>query len=196
MQRRESRQSGFGVVEVLAVIAVVAVLGASGWFVYQHNQPKKTEAAQNTGQTTIRQTTKPTPTPTTNYISIPEWGVRAPYSGNLKLKYTMSSDGTGASFSSDELTALSNKCADNGGGIVRWSQDDTSSRPAYESNQEADNYLSGKPSTSTYAHIGQYYYGFVHSQSGCGDINSTATLQSQTNDAVKALVPNLEKIPN
>jgi len=139
--------------------------------------------------------------PVSQYLDIKEWGVRAPYSGSLKLSYTVSSSSSGggsAVFSSDQLTALSSDCPGRGGSIIRWaSTDQVSEGPPDESTPTAASYFAGKdPSTFPYAHIGNYYYTFAHDQAACGDLNTTAALQSQTNDAVKALVPNLQAIPN
>jgi len=84
--KRQEHQSGFGTVEMLLIVLVIGIVGAAGWLVYQHNRPKATNAAPNTSQTSNPQTTTTTPTQTTTYFIINEWGVRAPYSGSLKLR--------------------------------------------------------------------------------------------------------------
>jgi Tfp pilus assembly protein PilV len=197
--RRREHQSGFGTVEILLVVLVVAVLAVAGLVVYQHhrNSTSKNNAAtgstQSTGQS--QGSTSPQPAATT-YFTVTEWGVRAPYSGSLKLSYTMSSDKRTATFSSDQLTALSSDCVGYGGSIIRWSKDDLVSEGTPTANTPtAASYFAGKD-PSTYAHIADYYYMFKHAQSGCGNIDNTAATASQTNDAVKALVPNLQAIPN
>ncbi len=135
---------------------------------------------------------------TTQYLTIKEWGVRAPYSGSLKLSDTMSSDRRTATFSSEQLTALSSACTGRGGFIIRWaSTDQVSEGPPDANTPTAEQAFADKdPSTVPYAHIGNYYYTFAHDQAACGDLTTTAALQSQTNDAVKALVPNLQAVPN
>ena len=107
MATRESKYGGFTIVEAIVVVAVVAVMGVTGWFVYQHNRPTDTKAASGSTPSNNQQTST---TPTT-YFTINEWGVRAPYSGSLKLSYTLATDSTGnssATFSSDQLSALTN----------------------------------------------------------------------------------------
>jgi len=194
--KRQEHQSGFGTVEMLLIVLVIGIVGAAGFFVYQHNRPKATNAAANTSQTANPQTTTTPPTQTTTYFTIKEWGVEAPFSGTLKLSYTLSAANKSAIFSSDQLSALSSACVGKGGAIERWSKDDlVSEGPPTSSTPTATNYFASKD-PSTYKHIADYYYMFVHSQSGCGNIDSTAATQSQTNDAVKALVPNLQAIPN
>lgn len=196
--KRQSRQVGFSIVEALIVVVAIGVIGTAGWFVYQHNRPKPTNAASNPSHSSSQQTQQPTASPssTTQYFTIKEWGVEAPYSGSLKLSYTMSADGKSAIFSSDQLSALSSDCVGKGGAIGRWSKDDlVSEGPPTSSTPTAANYFAAKDPL-TYKHIADYYYMFVHVQSGCGNIDSTAATQSQTNDAVESLVPNLQAIPN
>jgi hypothetical protein len=134
----------------------------------------------------------------TQYLDIKEWGIRAPYSGSLKLTYTMSAENKSATFSSDQLTALTTDCTGRGGSIIRWaSTDQVSEGPPDANTPTAAEAFAGKdPSAVPYAHIGNYYFTFAHAQSGCGNIDSTTTIQSQTNNAVKALVPILQAIPN
>ncbi len=134
--------------------------------------------------------------PTVHYLDIKEWGVRVPYSGSLILSYKI--DGRYAYFSSAQLTDLSSDCVGRGGAIVRWaSTDQVSEGPPDASSPTAATYFAGKdPSTIPYAHIGNYYYMFAHDQAACGDLTTTAALQSQTNDAVKVLVPKLQASPN
>ena len=77
------------------------------------------------------------------------------------------------------------------------STDQISEGPPDASTPTATKFFADKdPSTFPYAHIGNYYFMFAHAQSGCGDINTTAALQSQTNNAVKALVPHLQAVPS
>jgi len=131
-------------------------------------------------------------TTATQYLTIKEWGVRAPYSGSLKLSYKMSPDKRTATFSSDQLTALSSDCVGYGGAIVRYLPTDYAS--VYQQGPTVEQTATQTP--SLYKHVGNYYYIFRHAQSGCGNVDSTAATASQTNDAVKALVPNLQAIPN
>ena len=197
MQRHRTtirNQSGFGHVELLLTIIVVAVIAVAGLAVYQHRAHKPSSATSVISTASSQMTTQPA----TQYLTIKEWGIRVPYSGSLKLSYTMSSDDKSAYFSSDQLTALSSDCTGRGGAIIRWaSTDQISEGPPDASTPTATKFFADKdPSTFPYAHIGNYYFMFAHAQSGCGDINTTAALQSQTNNAVKALVPHLQAVPS
>jgi len=189
------KQSGFSVLEALIIILVIAVLAGTSYVAYQR---LKNVRAKNSASTSQSQATPPLAQTTTQYFTIKEWGVRAPYAGSLKLSYTISSEGKSARFSSDQLTILSSDCMGRGGWIERWaSTDKVSEGPPDANTPTAEQAFAGKdPAAVPYAHIGNYYYTFHHDQAACGDLNTTAALQSQTNDAVKALVPNLQAIPN
>lgn len=198
--KRQSRQAGFSIVEAVIAVVAIGVIGTAGFFVYQHNRPKTTGATGTTNPPTNQQTGTTPPTNTT-YFTISEWGVRAPYSGSLKLSYTIATDSTGnssATFSSDQLTALSTDCTGRGGSIIRWAAGTKYAEGTSDANTPTvATYFQGKDAKAyNYAHIGNYYYTFAHDQAACGDLTSTAETQSQTNDAVKALVANLQTIPN
>jgi len=198
VRKLASNQSGFNIVEAIVVVAVVGVIGAAGWFAVLHNKAKPTNAAAGTGNhaTTQQSNTTPTPPPsTTNYLVIKEWNVRVPYSGSLKLTYTMSSDDRTAYFSSDQLTALSSDCIGEGGRVVRYASTDKVSEGPADANTPTAQQAFANADPSTHGHVADYYYVFGHAQSGCGDVSTTAALQAQTNDAVQALVPKLQASP-
>jgi prepilin-type N-terminal cleavage/methylation domain-containing protein len=197
MQQRQPtkrNQSGFSVVEVSLVLLVVAVLAATGFVVYLRQQ--SSSAKGDVPTTSVQTTTQPTTT--TTYFDIKEWGVRAPYSGSLKLTYRMSAGDKSATFSADQLSALSSECAGRGGTIIRWAPTDKfSAGPPDAYTPTAEQAFAGKePSAVPYAHIGNYYYTFAHDQAACGNIDTTTVIYSQTNNAVEALVANLQATPN
>src|SRR6266699_2108874 len=70
--RRREHQSGFSIVEAVIVVIAIGVIGTVGWFIYQHNKTKPTDAASN-GQPTQQTTT--TTAPTGAILDIKEWGV-------------------------------------------------------------------------------------------------------------------------
>jgi hypothetical protein len=88
--RRREHQSGFSTVAILLIVLVIGIVGATGFFVYQHNRPKLSNAASNPSQPSSQQTTTPTPTPpasTVAYLTIKEWGVKLPLSDAIKDAY-------------------------------------------------------------------------------------------------------------
>lgn len=103
----------------------------------------------------------------------------------------MSSDGTAATFSSSQLSALSSDCVGRGGAIKRWASTDKVSTYPADPNAQTASQAFANADPSTFTHIGNYYYTFLHDQAACGDPSATATTQAQTNDAVKRLVGGL-----
>lgn len=193
LREASNEQAGFGIVTVVIAAVIIIVIGMAGSFTYLHSKSKTNNTTDNT-QTTNSQQINKAPA----YVTISQWGVRASYSGSFRLSYTMSTDGKTATFSSDQLTALDSACVGGGGKIIRWAANDqVSEGPADSNTPTAANFFAGKDaSTFPYAHIGDYSYTFAHAQAGCGNISTTATLQTQTNDAVKALVADLQATHN
>ncbi|HEU5004607.1 MAG TPA: hypothetical protein VFT49_00790 [Candidatus Saccharimonadales bacterium] len=139
-------------------------------------------------------------TSSTEYFTISQWGVRAPYSGNLTLEYSLNSSDSlpwVGTFSSTQLDATSAQCANKtyGGSIDRYrSTDVVRLADGTSSGQTAAEYATTL-SKSDYGHAGDYYYFFQHAQSACGDNQASSNVETQTNNAVKALLPNLQVIP-
>lgn len=184
-------ERGFSLVEGLLIIIALALVVFVGYYVW-HNQ--KNTKASNTSANAVQSNKKSTTT-SQKYVTIKEWGVKAPYSGNLNLDYTISSDKKEASFTSTELVGLDSTCEPAyGGGIQRFApNEDAAEGPgggltAAQRAEQADK--------GTYAFINGYYYFFVHAQSACPGATSSAAqefaLQSQTNEDVKALVGKLQ----
>src|SRR6266568_9118224 len=79
--RRREHQSGFSTVEILLVVLAIGIIGATGFFVYQHNRTKPSNAAAGTQAVSQQPTaTAPTPTQTVTYLTFKEWGVKMPLS--------------------------------------------------------------------------------------------------------------------
>lgn len=123
MGRQGDRQQGFSIVEAVLVVAVLGVIGVAGWFVYQHNRVKITNAATGT-QTSkqgTNQQTNTTTTTTTNQsvVKIPELGIQITVPDDIKdVTYKIGHSGTfkngqsgvDAFFSTTSLTAIDSKC--------------------------------------------------------------------------------------
>ena len=124
------------------------------------------------------------------YVVIKEWGVRAKYSGDLALSYKI--DGKKAIFSSAELTKEDAECVGRGGWINRYSPTDFFT----EDGSDGPTVAESAKTNSSLVLVDGYYYSFAHAQSACGqNPDMTATLQTATNDSVKALVPALQAVP-
>jgi len=189
----KTTQKGFGHIEALLIILILAVVGFGGYYVWhsQHNNKPAAKAASSTSSG------NPSPTSSSaNYVNITQWDVRAPYSGSLSLSYEIGT-GTGsntATFSSKELTNADVDCLGRGGLITRYNSTAKATDFGNDS-QTIAQYAAGTDS-STYGHVGGYYYFFSHDQAGCGaNPDATMTLQQQTNSDVKDLVSKLQSIP-
>ncbi len=126
--RQRDRQSGFSVKETLFVVVAVGVIGMVGWFVYQHNRVKLTNAAPNSNVASNQQITTPQPTLTTpamnqNVVKIPELGIQITVPDSIKdLKYKTvtvtlrnKNQATIAYFSTTALAAADANCGTNFG---------------------------------------------------------------------------------
>lgn len=197
-----NRQSGFGAVGIILIILVVGVIAASGAFVVSRHNKHDASAASNTAAPTppplppSAVSNPVTTSPVTSSVAISEWGIKAPYSGSLALSYVMSTDGTSASFSSSQLSKLSADCVGRGGAIKRYAANDKVSVYADDPTADTATTYFAKADSSTYAHVGGYYYTFLHDQAACGDITVTSAVHAQTNDAVKALTPTFQVAGN
>ncbi len=119
--KRLERQAGFSIVSVLAVIAVAGILGASGWFVYQHNRTKLIGAAPNSDQAAPAQNQQTATSPSTNQktIQLPELGIQISVPASLSdLVYHTTTvtlpngeQNILAYFSTKALTAADAKCS-------------------------------------------------------------------------------------
>ena len=134
-------------------------------------------------------------------MTIKEWGIRAPYDGPLTLEYKVGTDVNGVSsadFTSKQLLDANKGCSEFGGGIIRYAPNDKVGEDPNSKSPTATEFFKTEDKSS-YAYINGYYYIFKHDQSLCSAINSAsdpaAGIQSQTNDAVKSLIPKLVVIP-
>jgi hypothetical protein len=194
-------QEGFSAVEGLLIVVILGMLGGVGYYVW-HSQQQVDKAYSQTANSSVvpksKTSAKLNPIDNTKYFVIKEWGIRAKYTGNLTLTYALPVNSSYAVFSSTQLSKAANGgCKDFGGRINRLKTGE-----AYETDPRGmpvEQLVKDPNASFTYKNIGNYYYLFIHDQSLCSDISDTnspaANLQSQTNDAVKSLVENLEPVP-
>ncbi|HVV67366.1 MAG TPA: hypothetical protein VHB72_04880 [Candidatus Saccharimonadales bacterium] len=190
---RKLNQKGFSAVEALLIIIILLLIGFIGYYVWhsQHETNKTYSSASQTAQSSSGKQA----TDNTNTVVLKEWGVEAPYNGPLTLSYAIGqgTDTNSAAFSSTQLTNASTDCIGRGGAIARYASDADATNLGGDGKTVAQ--YAGTLAKGTYAHVGDYYYFFVHDQGACGDNpNTTSSLQQQTNNAVKALVPKLKAV--
>lgn len=195
--KKINNQSGFGVIEVLLTIIVVILLVFVGWYIY-HTDHKNTASTSSSTKSSSNSTAK-----TVNYFTITQWGVRAPYSGKLTLSYTISTIGglTGANLTSAQLNSSGSAClsgSNYGGVIIRYASTDMVQN-ADGSNSgltPSEYFTQNNISSSTYAHIGNYYYWYIHPQGVCGSSQSSQNVETETDSAFASIVQNLQPTPS
>ncbi|HUC88248.1 MAG TPA: hypothetical protein VMR95_03820 [Candidatus Binatia bacterium] len=203
MGRLQKNNKGFTAVEVLLVLIIVVLIGFVGWYVY-HTDHKTTGASNTTSNSTKTKAT----VETTSYFTIAEWGVRAPYSGDLTLEYSITPASTGvatyASLSSSQLDNGGSVCktgADYGGVIERYAPSDEVYNEGGDTGQTASQYFTSTSATSgqsafIYSYVGGYYYFYAPPQAACGSSQSVQNTQTETENAFKSLVQKLQAVPS
>lgn len=165
MERAQNKQAGFNIVELLLIIVAIGVIGVGGWFVYQHNTTKVSNAAG--GSQTTQQTPATTPAPTVTYLMIKEWGVKLPLTSTISSAYYVVS----TSFSNDpdglpsgvwlglkSLSDASCNPANNNSGDGKGAIGDILRVPV-----NATDPVSGQPYSQKYPNgvtLSGYYYGY------------------------------------
>jgi hypothetical protein len=197
-------QKGFALVEGLLISLIIAIIAGTGYYVW-HSKNQTDESLANTSDSsqstvTSKKSSTAGPSVAQKYFTIKEWNVRSPYSGNLTLEYNLNESGSlpsTAVFSSTQLDATSTGCASKtyGGWIDQYlSSDGFKLEDGSSSGKTAAEYAATLDKAD-YAHVGDYYYFFRHAQAACSDSQASADTETQTNDAVKALLGSLQAIP-
>ena len=194
----------------LIFVALVVFIG----FYIAHNTGNK-NLASNTKTSLTSSKTSPVTTKTTSqtrktssqgYFTITQWGVRAPYNGNLTLQYTPPSGSTGIYLSSSQLDNISAQCAltapdgtpgGYGGYIARFTASaQIPTETGQSSGMSAQQYYANYSGQSGYymSHVGSYYYIYTHPQGLCA--SNSATIQNQTDSVFENIANNLQVVPN
>lgn len=196
MTKMFKNSKGFAVVEGLLLLIIVAILIGTMVYVYKSNK-NTTNDLNNVNSSQVNQS--PSKVTTKKYVTIKEWGVRMPYSGNIDFTYKIdnSSGVSVAGFSSKQLASVSPDCAGyiGGGSIVRYKPND---KIATQEAPDSNTFVPAKEYAKIYKDTGYangYYYVFFHAQDICPGKANAETVQSQVNDALKGLVPKIEVAP-
>ena len=150
------------------------------------------------------QPSKPTnATQSTSYLTISQWGVRAPYNGSLTLKYVVDQyDANNIALSSAQMEAAgspnndgANVCAytDNGeaGHLTRYLPTDTIDSMGVPANTTAQQYIQQNPNIP-HATVGQYTYIYwSYLKNGTYNGPCATTVTEQTMNAYAALISQL-----
>lgn len=191
MSFMRSNQKGFAVLESLLVLVIlVSLVGVGAYVWHAQKQTASTlnaaaKVAQSSPQKVTKKTKAPTqPTGTQKYLTIKEWGVRAPYTGSDVLSYRI----TDAKDNSVEVVsqdlAKTYGCTDFGAGIIARGVGtdayfDTTYAAAYQQ------------TPTNFTKSGQYYYTYAHDQAACSN-TVTTDAENAANLFTKSLIPHLQ----
>jgi hypothetical protein len=178
-------EKGFSAPKAVLIVVIIGTIAATAYYIWNSN--KNSNSANNSSQSA-----------NSNYFVIKQWNVKAPYTGNLTLKYQVNPDVSGVSYaylSSDQLEASDKACKQGGfgGSIIRYKSDKRvlTGDNKTDSGQAAAEYAATLD-TSEYSHIGDYYYFYGETENICGSGTKSNDLQTQTSSAVKALISKLQ----
>ena len=194
---KKSNQQGFSAIEGLLILIVILMIGFIGYYVYhsqqQANKTLNAAQADNNSTTSAKKSTSSSSSSSaTKYFTISQWGVRAPYDGTDSFTPNFSPDSSSTTEIVSANLSKTYDCSTFGAGeVTRASSGDPSNDPANPTVTVGEDYSSNP---SFYAKVGSYYYYFSHDKAACSD-SVTADAQNAANDAVKALVPNLQATP-
>ena len=197
-------QKGFAAVESLLIVVIIVLIAGVGYYVWnaQKQANATLDAASKSAQSSPAVTKKPTATAEKKYFTIKEWGIQAPYNGGLTLEYKVDSDSNTAlgvaRTSSAQLDASGIMCKENpeyGGIIARY----LSTAPFLYEDGSKSGKTAAQFAQSTglpYGKVDNYYYFYVSPQALCGDGQDSQDIQTQTQAAIKAIVPHLQAVPD
>jgi Tfp pilus assembly protein PilV len=193
-------QSGFALVESLLIILILVIIGFGGYYVW-HTQ-KQTDKTLDTAAATSQKAaqTESNNAATLKYLTIPEWGVKGAYTGNVDLTYKITSDDIGetwAQLSSKQLKAAAPECDEQsqmGGIIVRIHKGEDLRGPAGQDTGQTVDEAVGSQVLTEFSLVGDYYYYFEHPQAACSTSQKATDAQSLTLDSAKNAAKNLKAL--
>jgi hypothetical protein len=155
-------ETGFSAVETILILVIVGVAGFVGWYVWHIKQATDKDLA-NTA-TTAPVVHKSAGTAQTGFLTIPQWGVKAPYRGDAGLTYKYTKDAGSSSevaFYSAELAKVAPACVSDGtpiGVIKRYAPTDEFLGEDGTDLKETAATAFSQADSSVYKKIANYYY--------------------------------------
>ena len=192
MKKLKRNELGFSLIEGLLIILILAVISFGGYYVYR-TQHKSSVASTISTKTTTPPTTK------TKYLTITQWGIRAPYVSSDTLSYALNNE-EGAIIISENMsnnygcTGTNNLPA--GAGLISRNLATATLGVGTTPTSTYTQLASSDP--KEYKLIGNYVYGFGHDQAACQANTTTSgeAAQTTTENLTESLIPKLETVPS
>lgn len=147
--RKQSNQSGFGVIETLLVIILVVLVGFVGYYIYHTNKNvnKTYDKTASTAKTSHETAAAP------SYLTITEWDVKLPLASDIAgVKYQLVSN-SGAPYAN--LTLTGSECTPIAT-IVRGAATDSDPATDPQDGSKGPTFKDDKAK-----HVGNYYYDLI-----------------------------------
>lgn len=175
---------GFAALEAVLIVVIVGLLAGVGYYVWHANKQTtdtlnaaSKDAAGSPAKTSKKSTSAPSSVTTQQYITVQEWGVRAPITDGLT--YTEHKQTVGGElfvgFTSTKLAGYKG-CEEAGGIIGRY----TANEGADDAGDSAASLAKSTP--DKVKQVGDYYFVFTHDQAACSDDTTAQSLQTQNNN--------------
>ncbi len=203
MYKYSKNENGFSAVETILIVVIVILIGVVGWLAYKDHSKTTTNyvatTSSNNSITTKKSPSMPASTSNIKYLTISQWGVRAPYTSTDTLSYIMSNANLAIIVSknmSDNYGCTgTNNLPSGAGGISRNVADNTAQ--VMTTTPETYAQLAQQDPTD-YKQVGSYVYGFTRDQAACSNQTLAGTpgetAQVNAENFTSSLIPKLEVI--
>jgi hypothetical protein len=85
--KNNTKQVGFGIVEIILIVLVIGLVMTGGWWIYENNRTRVGDAANGNNQIAGNPPITGEQKPTVTYLEVKEWGVKLPLSEGIKDVY-------------------------------------------------------------------------------------------------------------
>lgn len=188
------KRNGNGLLAVVIVILVAATM-ATAFYELKHNDSRSTV----TGKTdSSKNQSNAIPQQKTQYFSIKEWNVQAPYSGSAGFTYSFQQDNpssvwvNSAQLATADLNCKIQENAGNVGYIGRYLPGDAipTEGPRQLTAQQylGQDFTESNTTSPAYSKVGDYYYIYWSGQNACPTSNESTLIYSQAVSDIKKIV--------
>lgn len=197
--KQTPKQSGFSAVILLLVLVIIGIIGGTGWYVWNRQQNTKTNNSGNAAAPVAPKESQNNGKSSVKYVTIKEWNVRAPYSGDVEFTYKIEGN-SAANFTSGKVAKLGHGCTDGFVGTVgRYKTGENFAYDGDGSDSPERSVEEVAKEDTNFVKVGNDYYRYFSPQSTCaienGSIHEeTAKAQESASNELKALVSKLEEV--